>query len=150
MKKTVLLLIFVLSVLGMISCIPAYNSAKEIDKGEGYKIFEIGDFKELIASDVDVYIKIGEPTEKLRLEADSDIIDAIEIANKRGTLSINDKDDKSGKNGIDKAKIHITAGAAQIKTIMASAGAEVILQQEIPAETFATDATIRVSPEAFR
>ena len=41
-----------LAALCMTSCLSAGNSAKETDSGEGYKTFETGEFKELIASDV--------------------------------------------------------------------------------------------------
>lgn len=138
-----------LAALCMTSCLSAGNSAKETDSGEDYKTFETGEFKELIASDVEVYVAIGEPTGELRLEAAPSVINDIEVENRQRSLSINDRNDKSGKEGTDKAKAYITVGPSQLHTIIASAGAEIILQQPTDAEIFETDAMVSISPGSF-
>lgn len=117
-----------------------------IESGSGYKVFQTDDFSELTASAVNVYVISGKSDGLIRLEADPEIIDEIRVENHHGILSVNDKNNCAIKKGKDRARVIIKTD--NLDNVIAVAGAAIIFDKPVTADTHLADGMITVDSAA--
>lgn len=129
-----------------IGIIPSCNRTEVIESSDSYKVYKINEFTELLVCGVEVFVAMDGYNGILRLEADPEIIDHIKIENKRGTLAINDRDNYAAKK--EKAKARVIVSANDLDMVSAMAGATVVFDKPITAETFINDGMITIDSAA--
>lgn len=138
-----------LSLAFIISCIGLFkigNQPEIVDSGHGYKVYRTDDFTELTASAVNIYVISGKSDGLIRLEADPEIIDEIRVENHHGILSVNDKNNSAIKKGKDRARVIVKAD--DLDNVIAIAGAAIIFDRPVTADTYIVDGMITVDSAA--